>query len=317
LNGGWQSRIILALKSNLPNEVDWAFNKLVKISHLHLIHIQQIPGISTSIDFIGIFQFTQTFIGISQFKKDFIGLQELLIQHMSPVFDSLILSTDPNDFETTSAVFSLREISLFHSKDVSCALERTLQVLHIIRNFLFFDQNPPVFARDHVFLTNLAKGLALPNASYFIEIKQYCFEIYEFIVPVSELRGTSDFYLACMRKAIQEPDRALVLSSIRSLTKMALIEANEKHISELGQAVLSKMFMYLLVPDEELVVVVLEFLYIFTNLSKTCSKVVQFAPFNIVKLLLKYVVFKGKPIPDMENPPFFAAFWYFFKYVIM
>jgi hypothetical protein len=45
LQGGWQNRLILALRSNLPNEADWAFNKLIKLSFMHFFFVGYLPGL--------------------------------------------------------------------------------------------------------------------------------------------------------------------------------------------------------------------------------------------------------------------------------
>jgi hypothetical protein len=60
------------LKSNLPNEVDWAFNKLVKLSYQHQFYVAVIPT-----------------------------LPETLIDHTLPFFDQLVLNTSPQNFETS------------------------------------------------------------------------------------------------------------------------------------------------------------------------------------------------------------------------
>lgn len=71
LQGGWQNRLSLGLKSNLPNEIDWAFQKLIKLSYQHYFYIQYLPG-----------------------------LFDALMSHLQGFFNSLELKTMANDFVT-------------------------------------------------------------------------------------------------------------------------------------------------------------------------------------------------------------------------
>jgi hypothetical protein len=66
---------------------------------------------------------------------------------------------------------------------------------------------------------------------------------------------------------------------------------NEKVILQLDA--LPRLIELLLVPDEELVIVIMEFLYNFSALSEGSSRIPQAAPFNIVKLLWKFVHWRG------------------------
>ncbi len=92
MQGGWQNRLALGLKSSLPNEVDWAFNKLVKLSFQHYFFIGFIPG-----------------------------LFDALIEHLDGFFQGLKVSTNPAAFETVLAENStlppLSEVAMFTSKE--------------------------------------------------------------------------------------------------------------------------------------------------------------------------------------------------------
>ena len=142
LQGGWQNRISLALKSNLQNEVDWAFNKLIELSFKHNFYVGFIPT-----------------------------LPETLLCHCAAFFENLELNTSPLNFETSikqdnSVVPELNEMTMFNLDHQQLLLERVLQVLHIIRNMSFMNENAVAFSRDHKLLTILAKSMALPLSSF-------------------------------------------------------------------------------------------------------------------------------------------------------
>lgn len=134
----------LALKSSLPNEVDWAFNKLIKLSFQHHFYVGYIPS-----------------------------LPETLLEHTRPFFDQLHLNTSPHNFETSLSseksnlkVPHMSEMAMFNLPQKSILLERVLQSLHVIRNMSFMNENAIAFSRDHALLTVLAKALALPSVTF-------------------------------------------------------------------------------------------------------------------------------------------------------
>ncbi|KAJ3053425.1 Chromatin structure-remodeling complex protein rsc9, partial [Rhizophlyctis rosea] len=233
VSGNWKSRILLALQSGLPNEADWAFNKLIKLSFSHNFYQGIVPGIL-----------------------------DALLDHASPFFDSLTLHISKSDFETLPKkpqyesnpdpiVSPITEISLFNTKKSGESLERALQVLHILRNMSFVPENASEFAGDYRLLHFLAKGMAVPGATFYVEVKHYVLEIFENIAGYYLIRTPKDFYLACLKRLLGGRDRAVVLSCVRSLTKLGGVEANADVLGKgVDDELVRRMLQLLLVPDE-------------------------------------------------------------------
>jgi hypothetical protein len=72
LSGGFSNRLTLAIKSTLPNEQDWALNKLIKLTYQHQFYIGYLPGLPEA---------------LLDLSEDFFGL--------------LRLNTSPKNFETS------------------------------------------------------------------------------------------------------------------------------------------------------------------------------------------------------------------------
>ncbi|KAJ3286479.1 AT-rich interactive domain-containing protein 2 [Rhizoclosmatium sp. JEL0117] len=285
LMGGFQNKILLALQSGLPNEVDWGFNKLVKISYTcpPNFHVGTISG-----------------------------LLDIMLTYVDPFFDVLKLNTALDNFETSpdytrpdvSKLPHFSELTLFNSKESALLIERVLQFLHIIRNFSFMDHNLKFFIQQHAILTIVAKALALPSYSLFTSLKHHSLDIFENLSVAINLRGRNDFYLACLRKiVIESSDRALLLGSLRSLTRLCGTEANHTHLFDLDQHILERAFQLLRVKgDDELVYSVLEFLYMYSCLTgDAVPKIVTAAsPSNIVAVMLEYLHLRRA---EMGPPP--------------
>ncbi|KAJ3023862.1 UNVERIFIED_CONTAM: AT-rich interactive domain-containing protein 2 [Siphonaria sp. JEL0065] len=283
LSGLHQNKLLLALQSGLPNEIDWAFNKLVRLSstappNFSLGHIP--------------------------------GLMDVLLSHTDSFFDVLKLNTNADNFETSpdysrpdqlTNLPHFSELTLFNPPEPSTILiERVLQLLHIIRNFSFTEINLKFLISQHLVLTIIAKALALPSYSVYTSLKHHALDIFENLSGYITLRGRNDFYLACVRKIIiDSTDRGLLLGSLRSLARLCGTDANHSCLVDLDPHVLERAFQLLRVTnDDELVYVVLEFFYMYSNLGADAigrivgGGVAGGGSGNVVGLLIGYLHLK-------------------------
>src|SRR4051812_30889039 len=110
--------MLLALKSSLPNEVDWAFNSLVRLSYQYYdtFPIDHIPG-----------------------------LLDVLIKFAEPFFERHVYPTinehNNQQYRGSPQDRSIEHIDriFFNSLEFQESLERTLQVFHILRNISFYE----------------------------------------------------------------------------------------------------------------------------------------------------------------------------------
>ncbi|KAK5673559.1 hypothetical protein QVD99_001001 [Batrachochytrium dendrobatidis] len=249
---------------------------------------------------------------------------------MQPFFDQLILNTSPFNFETTLKcgmpgsvsspidttdaelgmvvphleaqpfesedfhITSLSGISMFASQACQTLQERVHQTLHIIRNLSFMPENALAFSKDHRMLTLFAKAIALPADTIYVEIKQYALEIYENLASFIILRGQNDFYLTCLKQMLFENDRGRVVGSLRCMIRLTMTEANEKSIMGIETSIIQRLIQLLLIPDEEIISGVMEFLYLFSGLgSEIGVRIMQCVRFNVLRLFLKFLEWKG------------------------
>lgn len=298
LQGGPKSRILLALESGLPNEQDWAFNKLIKLSY----------------------KFNNLNLGM------FPGLFDILIEMSESFFSNLSLNTSPESYETTlSDGKEIPTLTLFTSRDKCLEHEKVMRVLHVFRNFSFLTQNAQFFSTQASVITMLAKGIALPSSSMYIEIKHYCLCIVENLCSFVSLRGVNDFFLTALRGiVVNENDRSLIIGALRCLVKFVAIPVNEKVFLELERVCdykveqqqklqrevgvtppkiitfIDRLYELLLViKDEELVTIIMDYLYQYSCLGvDACTRLSQ--RHDAIPLLVKYVTYKPGhgPVPS-------------------
>ncbi|KAI8905147.1 hypothetical protein EDD86DRAFT_212320 [Gorgonomyces haynaldii] len=217
-----------------------------------------------------------------------------------PFFEKLEIQTDPNDFETKlvddADLLPLQECSSFVSEKQLIQQERVLQCLHIIRNLSIMNENTMAFIRDAKILIIIAKAMALPSYSFYIEIKQHALDIYENMSRLMVLQGSNDFYLACLQKMICDSDRSLMLVALKSLCNLAQNELNHRTILNIETPLLQRLLQLLLVQDEALNNATLEFLYLYTGMSVEAGhRLANCVRFNILTLLFKFTRYKNPP----------------------
>ncbi|KAI8816714.1 uncharacterized protein EV422DRAFT_571470 [Fimicolochytrium jonesii] len=280
LYGAWQNRLKLALASQLPNEVDWAFTKLVRLSYVKNFYLGVLPGV----------------------------LEEIL-EHASPILGEMEIRKQGGHIETQTKsggeIPTITGKSLLHSSTLAIKLERCLQVLHIIRNLAFYPDNALYFSKDFTLLTYISKGLALPFATMYLDIKHQSFEVLEQLSPFILLQGPNDYFLAVLRQTALQDDKSLIISAARTLTAFCANEINAKIlVASDMKPIITRFLQLLLVPDEELVTAVLDWFYEFSNLGEeACVSIVEGAEYNALKLLVKFLAWQGFGKRPTGPPP--------------
>lgn len=90
-----------------------------------------------------------------------------------------------------------------------------------------------------------------------MEVTQHALDIFENLAHHILLRGPADFFLAALKRHVYDTDRARIITSVKCLSRLTMVEKNERVMSSIDTALLQRMLQLLLVPDEEIVVVVL------------------------------------------------------------
>ncbi|KAI9347986.1 hypothetical protein DFJ73DRAFT_625889 [Zopfochytrium polystomum] len=183
------------------------------------------------------------------------------------------------------------ELSVFNMEEADQLLERVLQVMHILRNFSHLPHHAKAFLSEQSILTLLAKALALPLYSSYIEVKRHSLDIFENLAASITVRGKNDFYLACVKKMLFDKDRSLVIGALRSISRLCNAESNNPVMADADPIMLNRLFQLMLVPnDEEVVYAVLDVIYMISCFgSDASSKIAACVPSNVVKLLLAFL----------------------------
>ncbi|KAG0253495.1 Chromatin structure-remodeling complex protein rsc9 [Mortierella polycephala] len=266
VDGGHQNRILLALKSELPNEIDWAFSRLISLSfEWNEFSLNMIPGL----------------------------LNELL-SFAQPFFDWWS-TLEPKDIEELMGE-DLLNMSDTHN------MERVLQVFHILRNLSFLDHNTVILTEHAGFRKMLQQGLSMPSSTQLDELRIYCLDTLECLSIHITLRSKFDVYLRELQKLLHTNDKALILGSLRALTRLAANEHNEKILSDIDPEIIERISQLLLIQDDELIGATLDYLYQFSSFhGDTAVQIAKNFPGNIVAALVRFLSW-GSP-KALAPPP--------------
>lgn len=273
MDESFPTRIMHSLTCTLPNEVDWAFNVLVRFS---------CTAENFSIDYM------PTLIDkLIDYAEPFFNT------HIQPVLEHLEQVQEQEDDSPAPVE------NLFSSKKIQQEYERVLQVFHVIRNFSFTDINIRSLAQNARLRQLLMMAISLPTDSQYAELSRHSLDIMESISPQIVLQSTGDDYLNAMHRLLASADRAVVLGALRSLTRVAVSESNESVLAAVQyQDIIVRMSQFLLVDDEELVAATLEYLYQYTSLRGNFSvTLLKNYPGNLVGLLVGYLSYKSTLAP--------------------
>ncbi|RIB07494.1 hypothetical protein C2G38_2045948 [Gigaspora rosea] len=270
LGGGHHNRILLALKSNLPNEVDWAFEILVQLSADEIInfYVDKIPGL---VDTILLF--------VSPFYKDL----RKLTGHDSVCTSAMDYCKDVDNLEATINEF------LSSSTKVE-QLKRIMQIFLMFRNLSFTEHNVKFMAGYKPLRRFLIESLVLPEVARLSELKHHCLETVTNMCRVITLRSSKDELLSTLPKLLYSKDSALVLLSIRAMASLAANEHNADFLREIDPTTVQRLVQLLLIEDdEELILAVLDWFYQYSTYEDSAYTIAQNAPGNFVRLLINFL----------------------------
>ncbi|CAG8568141.1 2618_t:CDS:2 [Ambispora gerdemannii] len=272
LDGGHHNRMLLALRSTLPNEVDWAFKRLTKFSHecSDSFHVDKIPGL---VDALLVF--------VAPFFEDCAKLSDIS-KPVSTEEDPMNLDGDDSNSVSMNPFFDSIESQQYH--------QRVLQAFLIIRNFSFLEHNMRLMAAYKPLRKYLIEGLKLKIFGNFIELRHYCLDIVENICPYVILKGLDDPFMTTIPTLLYSNDKALIMGGIRSMTRLALNESNITVLRDIEAKTVQRMIELLLIEDEELVAAVLDLLYQFSDLHEDMAyRIAQCTPGNFVRLMIRFM----------------------------
>ncbi|KAI8343252.1 hypothetical protein BC941DRAFT_89981 [Chlamydoabsidia padenii] len=158
-------------------------------------------------------------------------------------------------------LLKIAEVSLQQSDEAECMMEHTLQILHILRNFSFIQENAKLLAASTQLKQMMIKNLVLSSSHY-----THCIDVLENVAVYIDI-GPSDNYILCLASLVYANERHVLLGSMRVLTLLSLNENNQTALIPGSAQTANRILQLLVVNDEEVIGAALEYLYQYTRIS--------------------------------------------------
>ncbi|KAK7206125.1 hypothetical protein BZA70DRAFT_255873 [Myxozyma melibiosi] len=262
------NRVVLAIRSNLPDEMDWALQTLVRMSFETPddLHLERFPNLGPAL------------------------LEKLNSIDQFPNFRELM--QDGNDDEDlgvgVGSVTPERKL-----------LDKILEAALVLRNAAINPENARYLSRHRVCQAALVKCLLLPDRPCFVELRQYSLDISESVALFMQPSSSQDPLFKVLLPYLKSDDRGVLIAAMRSVARLVIsVEANL--LQAIDPAIISRICALILLDDEPLLSVCLDFLYQYTSSSDNVELIADTVDWRepiqqLVRLLL-YQAREWRPV---------------------
>lgn len=184
------------------------------------------------------------------------------------------------------------EIGFFNDANAASHHERSLQVLHIMRNLSMFEGNAIYFAKSVPARKTIVRFLHLGPNCGLTELRQYSLEILENISRFIQLSGKNDSHSQVLTTILtEENDRGSLLSALSSIVSLYTVDVNVTLIPILPKMI-HRLACLLFLPDYDLISNTLDYFYAVTAISsEQAIKTLSLMPkgFNLIRVLVQFL----------------------------
>ncbi|KAL7750053.1 Chromatin structure-remodeling complex protein rsc9 [Sorochytrium milnesiophthora] len=309
LTGGFQNRMLLALESRLPNEIDWALGKFCRLSYSSdYFHLQSVPGLMEALVDI-----CEEFLDSSLSRVSLATSSALTTTTTTTTSSSTAASASSSTTTTTAReTQSMVTLQLFAGYDQAAMQERATLICQCLYNLTTAQTNFRYLSSHPAMHRLLFRGISLPPLSCFVEIRRICLDTLQSIALATRGvvgTGGAQTLVVPLQKMLFDNDRHVVVSALYALQKVSHLELNEAALDVHGDdTVLAYLFSLLCAAapaaDEEMVTAVLDYLYQLSLVSNSlAAQIGRAAQTNPVRILLRFLAWGSDDESNSPNGP--------------
>lgn len=230
------TRILMALKSQIQSEEDWALAALMQVS-------------------------------FNSPKACNLRIQSTLADTVLKRIHSRCLDASAN-----TDVYGI-EVPYLTGKTVK-EQQKVLEALLVLRNTSFDPENAQFLAHSELCRYIIVHGIGLPDMPVYAEFKHMCLEILEAVSFHIKFESAEDpLFQAVVNVRYDSSDRSIIVPALRSLARFLIRDENNTAQS-LSLDFITQILRYLLIEDEELITASLDFLYQYTARRSNIPKLI-------------------------------------------
>lgn len=242
------NRATLSLKSGMASEMDWAVKLLTRASYdlANDFILERVTGLAETLLFM-----VQTGLATLAAERDGRAPGE-------PQF--------PNGEDGDRVIKRVKSThDHFRHTERGGQAARPLEAALILRNLTMQPENAKYIGRLPVTLDILRQGLSLEEAAHTMELRQYCIELSEAIVPFILITSEEDPLYMTLVELLRSDDRNELLLGLRALSRLSVADEHNRLLQDINSPVVSRLIQYLQLEDEELLHALTAFFFQFTT----------------------------------------------------
>ncbi|KAK9236092.1 hypothetical protein V1525DRAFT_445120 [Lipomyces kononenkoae] len=272
------NRVALAIRSNLPDELDWALQSLVRMSFETPddLHFDRYPALAPAL--------VEKLNSADQFKD----------------IDTFSFQADDGRMITTDDDLGLFGASVATEK-VRKQLDKVLEAALVLRNAAINPENARHLSRSQVCVDALVKCLALPSdRPSLVELRQYCLDIVEAVALFLRPTSSQDSLFRALAGYLSSDDRGVLISALRAIARL-VINAETNLLQAVDRKIVSRICALILLDDEELLAVCLDFLYQYTAASENIELTGEAVDWReLVQQLIRLLLYQAQEWPQKD-----------------
>ncbi|KAI9776403.1 MAG: Chromatin structure-remodeling complex protein rsc9 [Geoglossum umbratile] len=251
-------RTLLALRSGIPEEEDYALHHLVKISHERgeKYRFEAFPGLAE-----GLVEKVLEITSLFYDAKWEVSYREDSSTHEKETLDGIQGTSD-----ILARIASLKPLEMsddMETEEFSHRLSKISEAGLVLRNMAMLEENAEHLSRLYPVRDFINVTLNLPPRPSVVELQHYALDIAEQITKYLSLEPEDPLYRSLLSQ-LESSDRGTILTTLRAISRISMNLEENNRLKGVPMSVVRRISDWTLIDDEELVNACLDFLYQFT-----------------------------------------------------
>lgn len=245
------------MRSQVPEEQDYALHHLVKISHERgdKYKFDAFPNLAE-----GLIEFV---LGISSLFYDV--KWEICYSDYEDAVN--VLDGIRGTPDILQRIQSLKKVDIFdemESEEFGRKLTKILEAGLTIRNLSLLEDNAVYLSEMPQLRDFLSIALNLPNSPVITELKHYALDISEQVTKYWQMDESDPLYRSLLNQVNDGRDRGAILTALRAISRISMNLDDTNLLKGVPVSVIKRICEWTLLDDEDFVSACLDFLYQFT-----------------------------------------------------
>ncbi|KAH0559309.1 hypothetical protein GP486_004172, partial [Trichoglossum hirsutum] len=251
-------RTLLALRSGIAEEEDYALHHLVKISHERgeKYRFEAFPGLAEGL--------VEKVLGISSLFYDV--KWEVSYREDGFIREKHTLDGINGTSDILAKLTSLKPLDLgddMETEEFSHRLSKINEAGLVLRNMAMLEENAEHLSHLHAVRDFINIALNLPFRPSVVELQHYALDIAEQITKYLSLEPEDPLYRSLLTQ-LRSSDRGIILTTLRAISRISMNLEENNRLKGVPMSVIRRISDWTLIDDEELVNACLDFLYQYT-----------------------------------------------------